>query len=505
MRDILNKIDNILTEATLSANQITRYPERFEAFISHIRDERPFFTENGEEVVLLPTEAGRFLDLHNKGLFKGALKGKDIDGKEWPLSSFRKTAEFGGASAKPGEEESNAESKEGVMVKPSQIHIVGKDIPAHSLLKEITSNQTLAATEYGRAVIQAANNIALKEPAVISKDLIKNEKIKKAIVDYAGEYLGVLALIFDQIDFPKRDEFLEWLDSDISGLVIHFPVEISNPLADSFASITNPSNQKQLNISSKGTGGGAAPSLSGIVVPDHLRKKKAYQTAIDIIDICQNSSLPKPLSVSQVFQVMNLLNERIPDSIPKEFKPFLPWSADIVAEVQNSMKNKVKMPKYRSLFADLVSKGEDGGKLTYVVKKAVLEIVNSGAVPEFESAVLEILDYNFIQLYTSISGRSGELTFFAQWPAKLDGEISMETKSGGTDPTKGGFSFKLKPKGSSKTEINPYIGEPDTSIEKVNKETKKKVSGITNSRVDVRPKGAKSEKTELSPTRTRRR
>jgi hypothetical protein len=37
--------------------------------------------------------------------------------------------------------------------------------------------------------------------------------------------------------------------------------------------------------------------------------------------------------------------------------------------------------------------------------------------------------------------------FFTQWPAKLDGEVTMETKSGGTDPSKGGFSFKLKPKG----------------------------------------------------------
>ena len=48
------------------------------------------------------------------------------------------------------------------------------------------------------------------------------------------------------------------------------------------------------------------------------------------------------------------------------------------------------------------------------------------------------------------------MKFHTQWPAKLDGVVTMESKSGGTDPTKGGLNFKLKPKGSkAKPEPTP--------------------------------------------------
>jgi hypothetical protein len=43
--------------------------------------------------------------------------------------------------------------------------------------------------------------------------------------------------------------------------------------------------------------------------------------------------------------------------------------------------------------------------------------------------------------------------FLTQWPAKLDGQVTLETKSGGTDPTKGGFSFKLQPKGGAAADL----------------------------------------------------
>ncbi|MCX7180705.1 MAG: hypothetical protein NTX56_18730, partial [Proteobacteria bacterium] len=469
MRDLLTTLDQ-LNEATLSAGQIIKYPERFEAFISHIKNGKPFYTEaDGTEVILKKSEANRFLQLNNQGMFKGNLKGLDTSGQEWPLSVFRKTAEFGGASAKPGEEGHEEGNKEGILVKPGQIQITDKAIPAHKLLKEITTNQVLASTEYGRAVIQMASSIALGEPAVIPLEYIKNDSVKKAIVDYAGEYLGVLALIMNQTDFPKRDEFLAWLETDISSLVINFPSASNNPIADSFATVANPANDRQLNISSKGTGGGAAPSVSGLVVPDNVRKKKAYKTAVDIIDICQNKNLPSPASISQVFQVMNLLNERLPDEIPDEFKSFLPWDKAIVTQIRDSIKQHTKMPHYRKLFANVVSAGDDGGKLNYVTKKAVMDIINSGAVPEFQAAVLEILDYNFVQQYTTVNNKTGVLKFVTQWPAKLDGKVSIETKSSGTDPTKGGFSFKLKPKGAAKSELAP----PDAT--EVDKETKSKV------------------------------
>ena len=449
MRDLLN----ILNEATLEPSQIIKYPERFDAFISHIQDGKPFYTTSGEEVILDPSEADRFLELRDKNLFKGGLTGLDRNGRQHRLSSFEKTAEFGGASVKPGDDTSS--SKEAALVKPTQIGITDRPILAGDLGTEIASNSVLNSTPYGQAVAQMATAISNGEPAVVPTEFAKQESVKKAIVDYAGEYLGVLALVNGQSNFPNKKEFLKWLGGDLSGLVLNFPSKSNTQIADSFASIINPTTQHQINISSKGTGGGAPPSLSGLVIPPSVRAKKEYQTAVDFIELCQNKNLPKPTTISQVFQAMNLLEERVPEAVPKEFKKFLPWRPEIVAQVSDSLKNGTPMPRYQKLFANLQSKGNDGGKLTYVVKDAVMEAVNGGAVPEFQAAILETLDYNFIQQYTKMS-KGGQLQFDTQWPAKLNGIVSLESKSGGTDPTKGGFSFKLKPAGSPATGMPPY-------------------------------------------------
>ena len=453
MRDLLDSLDDI-TEATLEPSQIIKYPERFDAFISHIQDHRPFYTEKeGTEVILDPREADRFLQLKADGQFRGALKARDLQGREWPLSGFRKTAEFGGASAKPGAQDTAEIRKEGALLKPTQIGITDKPIPAKSLGKLIIQNPVLQSTDYGRAVIQMAQQIVSGEAAMIPPEYVKNEQMKKAIVDYAGEYLGVLSLIYDSTQWiggaDKKTAFLDWLGGDLMSLTINFPSDPSNQLADSYAEVKNNSTGHTINISSKGTGGGAPPSLSGLKIPDNVRDKTHYQTAIDIIELTQNPNIPAPKTVSQVFLMMNLLHERIPEKIPKKFQSFLPWDQTIIAEINDSRKNGTSMPRYRKLFQDLESKGSDGGKLTYVVKKAIMELINGGAVPEFQDVILEILDYNFVQQYAKAA--KGSLQFSTQWPAKLDGVITMESKSGGTDPTKGGLSFKLAPKGSSRS------------------------------------------------------
>jgi hypothetical protein len=304
----------------------------------------------------------------------------------------------------------------------------------------------------------------------IPPEFVKNDQIKKAIVDYAGEYLGVLALLYGTTKWlggdSKKEEFLKWLGGDLMSLTLNFPSNPSNQLADSYAEITNSKTGHTLNISSKGTGGGAPPSLSGLKIPDHVREKPQYQTAIDLIELTQNENIPKPKTVSQVFLMMNLLHERVPDKIPQEFKEFLPFKMDIISQINDSRKNNTPMPKYEPLFKDLDSRGSDGGKLTYVVKKAVIEMVNGGAVPDFQGVILEILDYNFIQQYAKAA--RGVMEFSTQWPAKLDGVITMESKSGGTDPTKGGLNFKLSPKGTkaSANDLMPddeELGLPDAS------------------------------------------
>ena len=63
---------------------------------------------------------------------------------------------------------------------------------------------------------------------------------------------------------------------------------------------------------------------------------------------------------------------------------------------------------------------------------------------------------NFIQQYCDYKG--GELTFATQWPAKLDGKISLENKASTTDPVSNGFSFKL---GRTDSSVSSEPGEPE--------------------------------------------
>lgn len=461
MRDLIYKLDQVVKEANLSASQVTKYPDRFAAFIDHIRNQRPFITADGTEVVLDPAEADRFSALQQTGQFRGIIQGRDLQGQSWPISSFLKTSEFGGAAAKPGDTDTQALKKESLLVKPSQIGIADRNIPASELGQQIINNSVLQSTDYGRAVIQMAQNIASGEPARVPEEFAKNDSVKKAITDYASEYLGVLALVTGQSRWiggqSKADQFMSWLGGDLDSLVLYFPSASNSPIADSFATVSSTDSEKKVYISSKGTGGGAAPSLSKLQIPDHVRDNPDFADAVAVIDLTQRQDLPNPKTVSQVFAMMNLLNETVPEKIPAQFREYLPWPTNITQEVMQSVKTQAAMPKYAPLIQSLRSKGSDGGKLAYVTKNAVLDIVNSGAVPKFQEVILETLDYNFIQQYSKMSGNT--LDFSTQWPAKLDGRVTMESKTGGSDPTKGGFSFKLRPAGDRGGEAEPYVSD----------------------------------------------
>jgi hypothetical protein len=462
MRDLLNLIQTLSEDRTLNASVILKRSGRFEKFISMIANQQPFYTVDQEPVIVDPSEAERFQQLYDNGKFSGTLKIKLEDGRQIPLNQLLKTVELGGQASKG--EEGEETSKEAALLKPSQINITDKDIPASQLGKEIINNPVLQSTDYGRLVIEMAETIMNGGNPVIPKDV--PTKIKESIIDYAGEYLGVLALVSGTSRFPRKKGFTEWLGSDISELTINFPKESNTSLADSYASISNDKTNHKVNISSKGQGGGAPPSVSGLKVPDEIRNNPEYADVVNFIDLCESKSatpkipLPTPRTVSSAFAAMNLLYESAPDSIPQKFRSVLPWDVDkITSEVKQSINdfklNKKPqrpdaypgmMPGYQIFFDDIKFKkpSSDGSKLVYAVKLAVLNAVNEGsALTEFQDVVLAILDMNFVQQYADFDNKSRILSFSTQWPAKLEGKITLDNKSGGTDPTKGGFSFKL--------------------------------------------------------------
>jgi len=464
-RSLIDSLSFIAEDVTLSASQINKYQSRFEKFIDMIRNGMPFYTVDKEEVVADPSEADRFQGLKDEDQFKGTLKMLLTTGEEIALSKLLKTADLGGQAVVGDPESAEEVGKESALLKPSQIGITDRDIPASELGAEIINNEALNSTDYGKVVVQMAIEILEGKNPVIPDNV--PAKVRSSIHDYAGEYLGVLALIVGTSRFPRRKSFEEWLGGAVSDLTINFPSAANNNIADSFAAISNKTTNHTINISSKGKGGGAPPSISGLKVPDHLKENPDYEASIKFIDLCQaDAPLPTPKTVSQVFYGMNILARYVPDAVPDEFIPFLPWKDSTIQEVNDSLKafktsNPIELPKYKSLWNedDFRAPSSDGGKLTYVVKKAVMEAVNEGkALPEFQSVILEILDMNFIQQYADVSTKKGPkvMSFATQWPAKLEGKITLESKSGATDPTKGGFSFKL-----ANTAPKTIIAEPD--------------------------------------------
>jgi hypothetical protein len=462
MRDLINFIALMEANTFTSAANLNQNPKRFENLIKMIRTSAEIHfldkkTGEKDTFVADPNEADRLQELYDSGKFTGSQNIRDIaTGEMIPLSRILKTAELGGQAKKSGDDGEGEElGKEAALLKPSQIGITGFDISADELGDVIINNEVLQSTDYGRVVIEMAKQILRGEPAVIPKEV--PAKITKSIVDYACEYLGVLALVNGRSNFPKKEEFENWLGSDASQLTINFPASANTGLADSFAEVKNLKTKHTVNISSKGTGGGAPPSLSGLKIPDEVKNNPDYEAVVKLIEICQSmGTIPQP------FAVMNLLDEFAPDSIPNKFAKFLPWN---VSEIANACSSSIKnfasrqpssMEKYQELWDDIgfTKDSSDGGRLVYAVKVATMKAINEGkALPEFQDAVLYILDMNFVQQYADYQGKkSGIVQFETQWPAQLDGKVALMSKSGSGDPTKGGFNFKLS-RTEPKTEL----------------------------------------------------
>lgn len=490
MRDLLNILDNLNEAVGLSAGEITKYQDRFNKFIDKIRRNEPFTTINGQEVQLDISEAARFSEMYARGLFKGSLKAVTADGGQIPLSQLAKTTEFGGAAVAAGQDPSLA-GKEALIVKPSQIGICDIDIPAGGLHGLIAQNPSLQSTDYGRIVAEFANLIAAKKPVQFPPQYLDKdkEKVRKAIVDYAGEYLGVLALVSGQSNFPRRDDFIAWLGGNLSDLTLNFPSKANTNIADSYAKITNKKTAHTLNISSKGTGGGAAPAISGLKISEDIKKNRKLKNAVAFIELCQSTG-----TVEQAFMAMNMIYKISPDSIGKQFRKFLPFDPTLIAIAKDALKTKQPLPKkYQSMYADIRASAEatEAGKLIYAIKKDVALAINErDAIPEFKDTVLQVLEMNFVQQYADY--KKGTVTFETQWPAKLHGDISVVNKSSAKEPTAGGFSFKLGRVEEYDDQSNPGAARDADDPKPV-----AEPSVVTGKRTSIRPKAALAKRSEI--------
>jgi hypothetical protein len=485
MRDLLNLIDNILTEATLGAPEIpnkklsavinpsTNKPfTRPELFLYKVQTQSPFVLKDGEEQVIIdPSEANNVAKWIKSGPMgpEGAITLRTKDGGTIKNTQLLKTVEFG------SKESENIKLKGSDIFDTSDAEVTdfGNSIedvmtaggfPAIDMYNAIAdSPQIKKLGKIGDAVIYMAKQITEGQVPRFPPDLTPQEI--KAIELYASEYLGVLGLISGIVPFKQgnRKDFDDFIGTDLGSMIMYFPKSVSNPLADSF-SVTNDANGHSIKISSKAAGKGAPPSLTSMKLPDDVRKK--YPEASEFLDSAQD---PKVSTYAQPFVMLNAMYEVSPGNVPKEYLPLLPFSDELISQLESTVKSGKPVPKnimnvfYKQLSPEVIqSNNTDGGKAWYAVTTDIIKAVNKGsAVPNLREALIESLGYNFIQLYTNVKG--DKLVTEAFWPAKLNGNVKLKTKGSAADPKKGKLSVEISPgKETEKVDIGSSSEQPGT-------------------------------------------
>jgi hypothetical protein len=485
MRDLLNILDTILTEAALSAGEMPpkkmsafKNPAtgavmtRQELFLWKVINSSPFeMKDNSGPVTINPNEAPNVRRWLSQGM-KPPIVLTTTDGDTVKNTELKKTVEFGSKEA------------EGIKVKGSDVFgstdtdvkdtgnsiesiMAAGGFPAIDMYDAIANSpQIKTLGKVGQAVVSMAKQITQGEIPTVPAGLSAQEV--KAIELYASEYLGVLGLVSGIVPFKQgnRQDFDNFLGADLGSMIIYFPKNVSNPLADSF-SVTNDKTGHSIKISSKAAGKGAPPSLTSLKLPNDLRDK--YPEAAEFLDTAQD---PGVSTFAQPFKMLNAMYEINPNNVPAEYAPLLPFSDELIAQLETTVKSGKPMPRnimsvFNKRLSDKVenSDNSDGGKAWYAVTTDIINAVNKGsAVPNLREALIESLGYNFVQLYTNV--KNGKLVTEAFWPAKLKGEVKLKTKGSAADPKKGKLSVEISP---GKEKANVEIGsraaaaEPDNS------------------------------------------
>jgi len=447
-----------LNEATLAANQMpgnklsgVKNPKtgdpytRQELFLVKVLQGSPFTLVSGEEVTIDPKEANKVKTWLQSGP-RGFIQVQTTDGNTVSNTQIQKTVEFGSSE------------RQKIAVKPSDVfsntvdvdvETVGTNVDtmlqagafrAADMYEKLASNAQLKRMgKVGQAIVSMAGQLDQGQVATVPDGLSEEEV--KAIELYATEFLGVLAVIKGVAQFEKRDAFLNGVGSDLSSLLLYFPKASNNPIADSY-SLLNKQTGNALAISSKAAGKGAPPALTSLKMPEFLSRK--YPDAYQFIRVAQT----KGTGITQPMYLMNWIAQNIPDVLPEAWRNVVPFSESDMQAVQDSMKGKdVNIPDdilsaALSRLSPKVREGTatPGGKVFYSVISDVMKVVNAGAIPNFRECILTSLGFNFVQIYSNI--KNGQLSVRAFWPAKVDGKVSLKSKSSaGAD--KGKISYQV--------------------------------------------------------------
>lgn len=472
-KEFLQESKQNLSEARLEKSDFgpqERKQDRIRTFMSMYLAGTPFTLNDGSKVVL-KKETGVTYQLSGLTSYdykNFPTKFTSTDGRPVALSDLQKTKEFGGTGSKID----NPLGKEALSLKPSQIGISATtpqdpkekfDIdspdvlqralatgafPASELASKIQNDTTLKSDPVGLRVIEMSKQISAGSvPDMPSRKEFPNTALA-AIRDYAGEYLGVQQLIDGTANFPAAKAFYDFMDvgpESLGELMLYFPKSTNTPLADSLA-LQNRETGHVLKLSSKGADKGAPPSLDNLKVPDFIRKKrnKDIQYVVKFLDAAKDAS-----AKIQPFKLAELLITIAPDTIPDSIKSIFPLTQEefnrLFATKTNPNlpcpKKFIKLANIKGSRGETLS-GSCFGRVHYQVNKAVIDAINrQNALPAFRKTCLEILGYNFMQIFSRV--RENKLFADVLWPGTVNGKVEIYSKSSSAEPDKQKISFSI--------------------------------------------------------------
>ena len=441
--------------------QIKHLDWRPAAFLKKLKDRTPFIiAKGGEEVIPAKGEyerlatqinrvvnakkknpnspAGNFTVITNKGEFKiSDFEKADLQTPKGQITGKVNVQPKGLGITVDKTDKTQTTAQQVKTAIENQQAILGKDLYQTIVDNDILRNAGLL----GQAIKKCAREIVSKTiPDLKAYDI----KVQKTIAIDAGEYLGILQMIHETAIFPKRKQFLNFLNTtDLKKMSIIFPGAQNSPLEDSYG-VQNLNTGHTIMISSKGglgkTASGAAPSLKGLKIPENIKKKIKQGNGFDFLNLIQSKS-----TIEQPFEAFNFLLKYYPQAIPQIYQSILPFSSDDIEKIKNNIKGLVKLPaKFNKIIKtkNVTARATEGGKLVYAVAMDLIKIFNEQQpIKDFRQSILEILDFNFIQIFSRVIG--GKLTATILWPGKVDGTVLLWSKAEAATPSKAGLGFKI--------------------------------------------------------------
>lgn len=465
-----------LNETGLTLGKITKYPDRPEIFLNLIKNKHTFQSKHGP-VQIDPTEIPRLAKIFSgeTTMMVRSIMVKTLQGKTMSTGDIEyNDADFGGKS-KSGDTSLKLKPKHVFPYKDKEqgseqdltpelaINLGG--IQAKDLYERIQSSDHLSSQQGpGQAIKMMSAQIHKKQIPTIPTDLGLVNKQLSSIVNDGFEYLGVQALVEGVIKFDNRDEFYQHVGVSPSDMLLVFPGETNNPLADSYA-LTNNKTGNKIYLSSKGgqKGTGAPSSINEVKIPDHMLKTYKNDESLQFIKHIQQFNKANNASTyKQAFEAAKFIANSNPGTLGA-LEPFVHLFDDkFYAWTESYLRNKKKKvpstieeipSEYQDLY-NLVQKSISGNKpLFYLLKNCVKDkfvapaINSSKAIPQFSARMIEILGHNFVLITSAPKPKmqvGAQIISSATWPHKVGGKVSIDPKDE-ADKWGAAMSWKLTP------------------------------------------------------------